>query len=198
MVAAPSRSAALEPTFTVLAEAALEPSGERGAHPAGRGRPGIGLPTNALEEIATGLARTVAPTGHRWIDGNRRRYTQLLGNDIYDAWLISWSASSSLELHDHGGSEGVIALASGTLVETYTDIVGRHPIRTRILRPPNTLVIPPSRVHEVSNPGPRDALSVHVYSPPLKSMTFYDLRPDRFLHPLSSAEGDLAGLEERS
>jgi hypothetical protein len=29
-------------------------------------------------------------------------------------------------------------------------------------------------------------------------MTFYDLRPDRFLHPLSSAEGDLAGLEERS
>lgn len=87
-------------------------------------------------------------------------------------------------------------MATGTLVETYSDLRWRHPLRTRSLAEGTTSVIPASRVHEVYNPGPAGALSVHVYSPPLKSTTFYDHRPESFLEPVSTAEGDLASLEE--
>jgi hypothetical protein len=45
----------------------------------------------------------------------------LLDTDLYDAWLIEWSPSSGLELHDHGGSRGVVVVVDGTLVETYTE-----------------------------------------------------------------------------
>jgi predicted metal-dependent enzyme (double-stranded beta helix superfamily) len=114
----------------------------------------------------------------------------------YNAWLIAWSPCSNLELHDHCGSEGVLALLAGTLVETFTDVLSRAPVRTRALNAPEILAIPASRVHEVSNPGPLDALSVHVYSPPLTSMTFYDCRPDRLPYPLATVEGDVSELEE--
>lgn len=48
-------------------------------------------------------------------------------------------------------------------------------------------------VHEVWNPGPAPALSVHVYSPPLRTMTFYDHRVESFLAPVRAVRGELAG-----
>ena len=36
------------------------------------------------------------------MQGTRRRYRRLLGTELYDAWLIEWSPSSGLELHDQG------------------------------------------------------------------------------------------------
>jgi hypothetical protein len=45
-------------------------------------------------------------------------------------------------------------------------------------------------VHEVWNPGPSDAMSVHVYSPPLSTMTFFDHDGDHFLEPLRTEHAD--------
>ncbi len=146
--------------------------------------------------MAARLARSAPGGDQAWTEGERRRYCRLVATDLYDAWLIAWSPCSGVELHDHGGSQGAVAVAAGRLVEHYTDVRWRHAIRSRPVDPSMTLTVPGIRVHEVANPGPTDALSVHVYSPPLTTMTFFDPRPDTFLRPLRTTQGDLATLEE--
>jgi predicted metal-dependent enzyme (double-stranded beta helix superfamily) len=42
----------------------------------------------------------------------------------------------------------------------------------------------PDHIHDVVNAGARQALSIHVYAPRLRSMTFYENRPDRGLAPI--------------
>jgi len=154
------------------------------------------LARHELKGIATRLARSGPGDDPAWTEGERRRYCRLIATDRYDAWLIAWSPCSGVELHDHGGSQGAVAVASGRLLEHYTDLRWRPPIRSRIVDPGVTVSVPGIRVHEVSNPGPTDALSVHVYSPPLTTMTFFDPRPDALLVPLQTTRGELATLEE--
>jgi hypothetical protein len=166
------------------------------AHPAGSARTRRALDADALESIATGLARSGPKAEIEWTQGTRRRYTRILDTALYDAWLIEWSPASGLELHDHGGSRGVVAVTAGTLVETYTDLARRHPLRTRIVESGESFRIAEDEVHELSNPGPAVAVSVHVYSPPLREMTFYDHRPASYLNPLYTSQGDLVALEE--
>jgi predicted metal-dependent enzyme (double-stranded beta helix superfamily) len=188
-----SRPAPFVPAFSVLnGVAANRPKAERLAQ---KGKSTRRLRIEDLEVIATGLAQSSRATDQVWIPGTRRRYRRLLGTDLYDAWLIEWSPSSGLELHDHGGSRGVVVVVAGTLVETYTDLDNCHPLVSQSLTGGETLAIPPTRVHEVSNPGPGDALSVHVYSPPLREMTFFEHRSESFPTSLHTTQGDLAVLE---
>lgn len=154
------------------------------------------IPPEALRAIAGGLAHSSHDVAGLWTQGDRRRYKRVIGTALFDAWLIEWSASSGLELHDHGGSTGAVAVVAGRLVESYSDLRWRHPVRSRSFSEGQDFEIPSTRVHEISNPGPEDALSVHVYSPPLRSMTFFDPRPTAFLTPLYTGEGDLVALEE--
>jgi len=110
---------------------------------------------------------------HRGVEDGDRRYSGLLRTDLYDAWLIAWRPSSLLDLHDHGGSRGVVKVVEGELAETYSD----HPLarlRRRRLATGETVAIPETRVHAVSNPGCTDSLSVHVYSPPLGPMASFE------------------------
>lgn len=148
-----------------------------------------------LEAMACGLAQAHAcsPAGadgegssDDWVIDGGRRYTRLLGTDLYDAWLIEWGQGSELDLHDHGGSTAAICVVRGTLIEYFVDLpagpppaqIGpEHPLRTTVLQPGAVHTVPSNRVHSVGNPGPARAASVHVYSPPLGEMQFFD--PDR-------------------
>jgi hypothetical protein len=195
MSAVPS-AGELVPSSVVTGIASRHLTAERLAHPAGSGRTRGPLQPEVLGSIATGLARSAPKADLVWTQGTRRRYTRIVDTLLYDAWLIEWSPASSLELHDHGGSQGFVSVTAGTLVETYTDLGRRHPLRTRIAQSGESFHIPQIQVHELSNPGPSDAVSVHVYSPPLREMTFYDHRPNSYLNPLYTSQGDLAALEE--
>jgi hypothetical protein len=153
------------------------------------------LPLDELELIAAGLAHTALGPHHVWVEEVRRRYTRLLDTGLYDAWLIAWMPSSGLDLHDHGGCDGAIAVARGCLLETHTDLRSRHPLRSRIVEAGETLAVPAHRVHEVSNPGPDEAFSVHVYSPPLGAVKFYDPGVDGLLPRSVMKAGDLVAIE---
>ncbi len=196
MPALASRPDGLIPAFSVIDSSVRRRTAERLAHPAGRGLSKRPLDPDALRVVATGLAQSAPRTGHAWTEGTRRRYTRLLETVLCDAWLIHWSPAADLELHDHGGSRGAVVVIAGRLVETYTDLQRCSSLRTQIVNRGETLTISATRVHGISNPGPENALSVHVYSPPLREMTFFDHRPERFLTPLFITEGDLAELEE--
>jgi predicted metal-dependent enzyme (double-stranded beta helix superfamily) len=134
--------------------------------------------------MAEGLATAIDADALVLPPGLSRRYTRLLATEQYEVWLIAWGATGAVDLHDHGGSRGVIRVVRGTLVESSTDLVARHPLRSSIIGTGQTVHLPASCVHEVWNPGPAPALSIHGYSPPLAAMTFFDPRPEHFLEPL--------------
>jgi hypothetical protein len=89
----------------------------------------------------------------------------------HDVWLISWLQSQSTTLHDHGGSSGAFEVVSGQLHE-YEPGGGERALVAGRLRS-----FGPRYVHDVYNPYPTPAVSVHVYSPPLTVMSYYDEAP---------------------
>ena len=99
----------------------------------------------------------------------------------FDAWLIVWPAGGRVELHDHGTSRGALSVLSGTLVETvpHRDEWGRLDLLRCDLQTGVTLRFDQGHVHDVLNEGPEPAISLHVYSPALTSMTHFDLVGDQ-------------------
>jgi hypothetical protein len=159
---------------------------------------GLGM----LADIAAGLAASFRPDGRaeplppfppeardafaeiEWQASDLRRFARLLHTPAYEAWLIAWETAADLELHDHGGSQGAFHVVEGALVEAHSDLADPIPLRTLPIGTGEGRQVPATRVHRVWNPGPSRAVSVHVYSPPLSSMTFYDDRRDAFIVPL--------------
>ena len=134
-------------------------------------------------------------TGERW-------YVPLLQDDICEAWLLGWPSGGGIELHDHGTSSGALVVVEGALLETSiaaSDWVrpggrpfpsgsrrryqGETPWPPRHRRLPEGALVSfgPDHIHDVVNGGAGQALSIHAYSPRLRSMTFYENRPDRGL-----------------
>ena len=137
------------------------------------------VPLDLLADIGRGLARSPSlwrhHAHHRTDD---RRPVRLLATEHYEAWVIGWTTGQGVELHDHGDSVGSLTVVEGELAEL---VLTRAALRRRTLGAGSTVTLPARLVHDVVAPGPASATSVHVYSPPLRHMTFYapDGRPLR-------------------
>ena len=136
---------------------------------------------NAIELIE--FTRHVADevTGGRYpfidFDAETRWHQRIYRDSAVDVWLITWLPSQGTQLHDHGGSAGSFTVVSGELAEavlvrtgTGTGVLQEH------TRPAGSSVGFDARyVHDVRNLSDAPAVSVHAYSSPLTSMTYYDL-----------------------
>jgi predicted metal-dependent enzyme (double-stranded beta helix superfamily) len=131
------------------------------------------LPIAVLQTIAGDLRPTVDVSLVALLRGDDRRYARLLATETYEAWLIAWAPTGALELHDHGGSAGALRVIQGSLVEVYTDRDVQDRLRSRRIDAGQAVDLPATRIHEVWNPGPATAVSIHVYSPPLTTMNFF-------------------------
>jgi quercetin dioxygenase-like cupin family protein len=99
--------------------------------------------------------------------GGDRRWTRLVAGSHYDAWLIAWPPGAELGMHDHRGSTAAVQVVAGVLVEHHRN-GDTGAIETRRLEPGRLVTLGPDHVHAVANVGAVEALSVHVYSPPLE------------------------------
>jgi len=90
----------------------------------------------------------------------------------FDAWLISWGAGSAIDPHDHGSSAGALHVVRGYLLELAREPTTGAAWSARELAAGDSIIVPRGRVHQVENPGPDPALSLHVYSPPLTELAF--------------------------
>jgi len=125
--------------------------------------------TAELEEIVTRIAAT-----DQWADrvrfrGDRRWYERIHHASDHDIWIISWLPGQSTGFHDHGGSVGAFAVASGALHEISAD--GACHIAER----GKTFSFVPDYAHDVRNDSTALAVSIHAYSPPLDEMNEYEL-----------------------
>ena len=151
--------------------AAVGPSavGSSGVGPAGRIPP---LATEILADIAVGLGQATALwRPHVDHDPLSRTAVRLVATDVYEAWLLGWTPTQRVELHDHGGANAAFVVLEGALTEISLTRSGPTSERLGVGA---VGTVPAGVVHDVLNPGPADATSLHVYSYPLRTMTFFD------------------------
>ena len=151
--------------------------------------------TTQLRLIAEGLARTAGdwPGLH---DPTHRTWRTVATTDRYEAFVIAWPVGGAIELHDHGDSAGSVVVVRGSLVETSVahDVDGCLRTSSRLLGPDDHLEFGPGHVHDLANLGSGPALSVHVYSPVLRSMTFFEPRDGSVLVAVRSEDFRTAGF----
>jgi mannose-6-phosphate isomerase-like protein (cupin superfamily) len=141
-------------------------------------------------------ARVVAD--RRWEvlphDAERRVYERLWADERIEVWAIAWMPGHDTGFHDHDESAGAFCVAEGELVEERLTL-GGTPLRRRI-GPGDTVEFGPSHVHRVRNAGAERAVSVHVYSPPLRRMGAYEIDGDGVLVRRSLEAGAELRAEE--
>jgi hypothetical protein len=138
---------------------------------AGPSTPEGPVSTALLADLAQRLAHQTASWPDQvYADPGLRTGVRMVACTEYDAWLLRWPPNSSVTPHDHGDSAGAFAVVSGALLEVRWSITG---LRARPVGPGAAVIIEQGVVHDViAGPGP--SVSVHVYSPPLTAMSFYD------------------------
>lgn len=137
-----------------------------------------GKPLLDRQQIAAEVRR-LAGRPAEWVsrvrlDPEGRWYERIRLDDSHEVWLITWLPGQATGFHDHGGSSGAFAVVWGTLEERRVHAsasVSAHSVE------PGTVRAFGSRyVHDVRNVSAGSvAVSLHCYSPPLATMTRYDL-----------------------
>ena len=116
-------------------------------------------------EVAAGRYRDIA------FDPRERWHQRIYRDQRLDVWILSWLPAQGTQLHDHGGSNGAFTVLSGELTET---VAGARGLADHVRGTGASVGFGARYVHDVRNAGAAPAVSVHAYSRPLTSMTFYD------------------------
>lgn len=125
-----------------------------------------------LRGIAEGLARSPLWHGLASPTSDERSAVRVVQTDCYEAWVLGWLPGHGVELHDHGPSDAAFTVVEGSLVEITVGTDGA--LERREHATGATSEVPAGRLHDVLNLGQGPATSIHVYSPSLTSMTFFD------------------------
>ena len=92
-------------------------------------------------------------------------------------WLLSWLTTQETEFHDHGGSAAAFTVVQGALSESRIGSYGAVDLSHVESSSRSVQWVAPGVIHDVSNPFPQPAVSIHAYSPPLSTMTYYQRTP---------------------
>lgn len=117
---------------------------------------------------------------YRWqslvqYSSDRRWWTRLYTDGRADVWLLSWLQDQHTELHDHGDSAAAFTVVRGELTETRPTLEGT--LLDSMIWPNELRWMAPGVIHDVRNTRSEPAVSIHAYSPPLTSMTFFEQTP---------------------
>lgn len=120
------------------------------------------------------------------LTATERQWLLLDSTAHLEIWLLTWPAGADTGWHDHGGSAGAFLAVHGRLVEsTWT----RHHPHERVLTVGDGRSFGSHHVHDVANRGPGAAVSVHVYSPRLRTMNRFARRGDGLVHTATERAG---------
>jgi hypothetical protein len=147
-------------------------------------RANLFLDPGQLIELTRFWCDEVAAGSYPYVDYNadERWHQRLYRDRRMDVWLISWLPEQGTQLHDHGGSAGSFTVLSGVLAES---VVSNGRSRDLHRAAGDSVGFGERYVHDVRNTSDAPAVSVHAYSPPLTTMTYYDLA-DGKLEPIAS------------
>jgi Cysteine dioxygenase type I len=137
------------------------------------------------------LAREVGRKQHLWRrhvhhDPEQRFYTQLHRDPHLDIWLICWTNHQDTGFHDHDLSAGAVHVVQGELAEDRFEFRdSKLNETTTIHHRGSTFDFDASHVHRIRHHEGPVATSIHVYSPALWRMGYYDTDPAGLLRRTS-------------
>lgn len=126
-------------------------------------------------------AREIAADESRWRphvrhETGQRHYHQLERTDAYEAYVISWVDDHDTGFHDHDVSAGGVHVIEGGIHEERLGFARGHV--ERLVGPGETIEFGPSYIHRFRPADGVPTVSIHVYSPPLRTMGSYYEGPD--------------------
>jgi predicted metal-dependent enzyme (double-stranded beta helix superfamily) len=105
-----------------------------------------------------------------------RTYVRLALDDHLEAWLICWANGNDTGFHDHDRSLGAVGVAQGRVREETLVLGGAHVVRE--VAAGGVFSFDATDIHRVLHLGAEPAVTLHLYSPPLRAMGAYDVRED--------------------
>ncbi|HVP01612.1 MAG TPA: hypothetical protein VMT10_03500 [Solirubrobacteraceae bacterium] len=136
-----------------------------------RGRP---LTEDELRELASRLADRpevwAAVVRH---DPGARIYERLAITEHVEVWLICWMRDHDTGFHDHDVSAGAVAVVAGAVREDRLVLDGAP--STRVVEEGGVFSFAAHDIHRVLHAGEAPAVTIHVYSPPLRRMGAYEI-----------------------
>ncbi len=125
------------------------------------------------------LAGALADRPELWSDlemhtADERHYVRLSRDPHLEAWLICWMPSQDTGLHDHDLSSGAVRVVRGTLAEERL-VIGQADLAVTEYPAGASFRFDASRIHNVRHAGADAATSIHLYSPPLWRMGYYEV-----------------------
>ena len=133
----------------------------------------------SAEQLEHFVSELVA-SRERWVHLVRhcddvRVYEQIWDDEDVNAWVICWSEDQDTGFHDHDDSAAAIAVVSGRVREDRLTLgCGTN---SRELGPGTTFTVAPVAIHRVLHAGYEPAVTIHAYSPPLRSTGAYRIGP---------------------
>jgi hypothetical protein len=155
--------------------------------------PGGVLDLPDLPAVPRGIARTLALRTRLWrplVRFAEPRFCARIAVGLgWEAWLLTWLPGQSTALHDHGGSSGAFTVLSGTVDESVLLPAAAAVAAGRATRAPRAVKrvrscryragevrsFGPGHLRDVAARGGERAITLHVYTPRLTTMTRYAL-----------------------
>jgi cysteine dioxygenase len=133
---------------------------------------------------------------------SERGYTRNLvqAGPWYHVLVLCWKNGQRSPIHDHVGSSCCVRVLRGTLTETTFAFAPNEHVKalsSRDYAPGNVIGSQDTDMHQVSNlqRGTADLVTLHVYSPPLRTMGTYSLLDrSRGSEPMFIEFSDAAGI----
>lgn len=148
-----------------------------------------GLSTGALRDLASTLGvreRLWRPLVH--VDPQQRTFTELASGPTFSAWLIVWMEGHDTGWHDHDGCAGAVAVLQGVVSEARLRVgPGPEPVRQSA---GTVFSFDGDAIHRIRHAEGEPAITLHVYSPPLRRTGAYTIDQTGGLHRLALAEGE--------
>jgi hypothetical protein len=109
-------------------------------------------------------------------DPDTRYFHHLYRDTNLDIWLICWLDAQDTGYHDHDLSSGAVYVCEGSLCEDYfyRDAEGWISVRSRTRQGGTVFDFDGSSIHGMRHAGGPPATSIHVYSPALWRMGYYE------------------------
>jgi predicted metal-dependent enzyme (double-stranded beta helix superfamily) len=124
-------------------------------------------------------------------DSGDRHIEQLWRDDRVDVWVISWGTGNDTGFHDHDTSHGAVGVAAGHVREETLALASDPAVRE--VGPGGVFSFDATDIHRVLHIGAEAAVTLHLYSPPLRRMGAYEVLADgRLARRSISAEQELA------
>ena len=129
------------------------------------------LTPDECAQVAAEAAASVDPADYVVESDHQRIYELLWRNDGSEAWFVSWWGPRDTGYHDHDGSNGGIHVLEGRVTEEPL-VIGR-PALVNEYGAGDRLSFDGSHIHRMHHDP--EAVTIHVYSPPISRLGVYDV-----------------------